>query len=517
MRPRRAPWRALFIAALAIAFAGVIVTSSASAARPRSQAAPAATFPAPTWTDTVGPIALTSPTVARIDGVSAVIFASESGYIYVVNAETGESLPGWPEPVDIAPGVPTAVESSPTVAYLDGRKGPPSIIVGAGSTYVADQEGGVIAFNADGTVRFKFLTRAVFSEWPGTAGGRYRNSVFSTPAVGDLTGDGEQDVVFGSYDHRLYALNADGHLLPGFPVDTQDTIWSSPALFHVRGKPNADDIFIGGDASGDHGCYGGFVYDFSVTPHGPVTEWRHCEDQTIWSSPAVGVINASGAPVVVVGTGFGYKPPYKPGTDRVYAYYAATGRRVPGWPVKTAGPTFGSPAIGVLAGQTTPSVVDTSWCVSCTSGGGQSMVYAWNGSGRLIWSQTLAGADDFSSPVLVSLTGSGGNDVLVGSPNGLYPLDGANGAFLFGTNAANAINTDSMQNAVAVAYVPGTGPGSGWRLFEACGGPEQEIATGLLIDYPLPVAPGSVPAWPMWRQDPAHLGVAASTIPRRKR
>ena len=380
----------------------------AASTRARPRASSPVSFPTPTWTDTVGPIALSSPTIATIDGVSAVIFGSESGYLYVVNALTGKNLPGWPEPVDIAPGVPTAVESSPTVAYLDGPKQSPSIIVGAGSTYIADQEGGVIAFNANGTVRFKFLSRAVFEEWPGTSGGNYRNSVFSTPAVGDLTGDGQLDIVFGSYDHRLYALDSEGNLLPGFPIDTQDTIWSSPALFHVRGKPLADDIFIGGDASGDHGCYGGFVYDFTITKRGPKTEWRHCEQQTIWSSPAVGVINSSGQPAVVVGTGFGWKPPYKPGTDRVYAYYAATGRRVPGWPVKTAGPTFGSPAIGVLAGQTTPSVVDTSWCLSCTPSGSESMVYAWNGSGQQIWSQTLGGPNDFSSPVLVDLTGSGG-------------------------------------------------------------------------------------------------------------
>ncbi|MGA8295817.1 MAG: hypothetical protein WB770_02120 [Acidimicrobiales bacterium] len=445
------------------------------------------------------------------------IFGSESGYLYVVNALNGANLPGWPQPIDVAPGVPTAVESSPTVAYLDGPRKPPSIIVGAGSTYIADQEGGIIAFNANGSVRFKFLTRATFTEWPGTAGSRYRNSVFSTPAVGDLTGDGALDIVFGSYDHRLYALNGQGKLVPGFPIDTQDTIWSSPALFHVRGKPHADDIFIGGDASGYHHCFGGFVYDFTITRHGPRRMWMRCEQQTIWSSPAVGVINSSGAPAVVVGTGFGWTPPYKPGTDRLYAYYAASGRRVPGWPVKTAGPSFGSPAIGTLSGQTTPSVVDTSWCLSCTSNGGESMIYAWNGSGTQIWSETLSGPNDFASPVLVDLTGSGGNDVLVGSSNGLYPLDGQNGAFLYGTSEDNPINTASDLNAVAVAHVAGSGPASGWRMFEAAGGPQQVTATGRLFDYPLPVVPGTPPPWPMWRQDPAHLGVATTTIPRQKR
>ena len=35
------------------------------------------------------------------------------------------------------------------------------------------------------------------------------------------------------------------------------------------------------------------------------------------------------------------------------------------------------------------------------------MVYAWQGSGKLVWSQTLIGPNDFASPVLVDLTGSG--------------------------------------------------------------------------------------------------------------
>ena len=140
------------------------------------------------------------------------------------------------------------------------------------------------------------------------------------------------------------------------------------------------------------------------------------------------------------------------------------------------------------------------------------MVYAWQGNGKLAWSQALVGPNDFSSPVLVDLTGSGGNDVVVGSSTGLFPLDGSNGSFLFGTDAGAGINTASDLNAVAVADIPGTGPGSGWHLFEACGGPQQVTPTGRLIDYPL-TTPATAPPWPMWRENSAHQGVALSTLP----
>ena len=475
-------------------------------------------FPAPTWVDTVGPLALSSPTTGVLDGQPVVAFGSESGYLYVVNARTGANLPGWPQPVELAPGAPSAIESSPTFAYLDGPDRPPLIVVGAGSTYVANQQGGLVAFHPDGTVAFEFHTQDVFNEWKPTGKpGGYDNGIISTPAVGDVTGSGQLDLVFGSWDHELYALTAAGKLVPGFPVNNLDTIWSSPALVHLRGAAGTEDIIVGSDASGRGGCYGGFLTDYTYQHGGPHMVWQHCMNQTIWSSPAVGVIDATGQPAVVVGTGFGEPPPYKSDSYHLFAFYAATGQPVPGWPVTTSGPSFGSPAIGMLPGSTTPAVVDTSWCTACSSGpngAGTSEVSAWASDGKLLWTQRLGGADDLSSPVLVDLTGTGVNDVLVGSGDGMVPLSGSDGSFMFGTSATNAINPCSMLNTAAVDDVPGTGPGSGWHVFEACGGPHQVTGTGTLYDYPLPATPATPPPWPSWRGgDANHDGVATWSLP----
>jgi len=467
-------------------------------------------FPAPTWTDTIGPVAISSPTVDTIDGTQVVMFGSENGYLYVVNATTGEPMPGWPQPVDIAPGVPTAIESTPTLAYVNGPKKPPIILIGAGSTYVAHQQGGLVAFSTTGRLVFRFNTLDIFNEWDGGASpDGYREGVIATPVVGDITGNGQKDIVFGSWDHRLYALNARGHLVRGFPIDTQDTIWSSAALFHVRGTRQRLDIFVGGDATGVAHCYGGFLYDITYTRNRPRIVWRRCENQTIWSSPAVGVITADGRPSVVVGTGFGELPPYRTSSYRLFAFSADSGRRLPGWPVKTTGPTFGSPAIGTLPNSTLPDVVDVSWCASCTaSKSGVSEVRAFSGTGALLWSQQLEGANDFSSPIITDLLGNGNNDVLIGSSNGLYPLDGATGQYLFGTTFSQSLTNCSIQDAPAVANIAGTGPGTGWRLFVICGGPKQITPIGRLISYPLPYAPAIAPPWPMWRGNPGHTGVA---------
>ncbi|MCU1491177.1 MAG: repeat-containing protein [Acidimicrobiaceae bacterium] len=515
---RRRPGRRVLAALTALASAtGLAVVAGPGSVGASSHVAPkdgVTPFPAPAWVDTVGSVALSSPTTGTIGGQSVIAFGTESGYLYVMNAQTGAELPGWPQPVEPQDGVPTAVESSPTIAYLDGPSAPPTIIVGAGSTYVAHQQGGLVAFNANGTVRFRFQTQDVFGEWNNaTTPDGYREAVFSTPAIGDVTGNGEQDIVFGSWDHRLYALTPQGRLVKGFPLDTQDTIWSSPALYHLRGSSRTEDIIVGGDASGRAGCYGGFLTDYTYRQGAPQIVWQHCENQTIWSSPAIGVINTTGRPAVVVGTGFGETPPYKSASFQMFAFYGDNGSAVPGWPVATAGPAFGSPAIGTLAGSNTPDIVDTSWCTTCTANGGSSMVYAWNGYGQQVWSQTLAQPNDFASPVLADLTGSGGNDVVVGSSGGLYALDGSNGAFMFGGSQSSPINSCSVLNSVAVENVPGSGAGSGWHLFEACGGPKEVTATGYLYDYPLPATPGSVPPWPAWRGGAGQFGFASSTLP----
>lgn len=466
-------------------------------------------FPAPTWTDTIGPVAISSPTVATINGTQVVMFGSENGYLYVVNATTGEPMPGWPQPVDIAPGVPTAIESTPTLAYMNGPTRPPIILVGAGSTYVAHQQGGLFAFSTTGHLVFRFNTRDIFNEWDGGASpDGFHEGVIATPVVGDITGSGQMDIVFGSWDHRLYALNARGRLVRGFPLNTQDTIWSSAALFHVRGPKQRRDIFVGGDATGFAHCSGGFLYDVTYARNRPQIVWKRCENQTIWSSPVVGVITADGRPSVVVGTGFGKMPPYLSSSYQLFAFSAKRGRRLPGWPVKTSGPTFGSPAIGTLAGSTLPEVVDVSWCTKCSaSKNGASEVHAFSGTGELLWTQQLEGEKDFSSPIIADLLGNGSNDVLVGSSNGLYPLDGATGQYLFGTTFSQSLTNCSIQDAPAIADIAGTGPGTGWRLFVICGGPKQITPTGRLLSYPLPFAPAVTPPWPMWRGNPDHIGV----------
>jgi hypothetical protein len=496
----------LLAAAGALGLATAIVSPAVAASSPAACSAASGhdiTWPAASWvTCLAGAIAQSSPTVADWDGQTLVAVGDENGVLHVLNAATGAELPGWPRRLAAPPGA-VAIEGNPTIAFLDGPRRPPSIIVGAASTWVDNTAREVETFRLNGTVRFLFHVGAA----PGTAVG-----VISTPAVGPLTASSRPDIVFGSWDHYLYALTPSGRLLPGFPINNADTVWSSPALYQVPGT-RGDSIFIGADAHGWHGCFGGWVSDYRYLAGTPRLIWQHCESQTIWSSPAVGVINSTGRAAVVVGTGF-YWQPFPAGTDRLYAYYADNGAPVPGWPVRTSGPSLGSPAIGVINSSGTPAVVDTSWvCAGLSNAScqtpGVSRMTAWSGAGRKLWSDVLHGPTDFASPVLVPLRGQAFNDVLVGSGAGLYAVSGATGDYLFGTSFVNQAIDPGCRvfNTVAVADVLGAGAGSGWSVIEACGGPAAFNYPGKIVSYRLPVTPEAWPAWPMFHQGPAHDGV----------
>jgi hypothetical protein len=62
------------------------------------------------------------------------------------------------------------------------------------------------------------------SGWPQYS----RRGFFSSPAVEDLDGDGRLEIVIGSDAGKLLAWHPDGQPVAGFPVDLGYTLWASP-------------------------------------------------------------------------------------------------------------------------------------------------------------------------------------------------------------------------------------------------------------------------------------------------
>ena len=432
-----------------------------------------------------------SPTLGELSVGRVVLSADMQGWLRALRSDGSVA---WRVPVDPRAGIRSAVESSPAVGDLDGVAGN-EVVVGAGSIHppFARQDGGVVSFRGDGSVRWRWI--APDRRTPGGAPDGYGDAIVSSPAIGDVDGDGINDVVFGGLDQQIWALRGtDGAVVPGFPFEQTDTVFSSPALYDVDGDGSYE-IFIGGDASHNPavpGTYNGGVLRALKAGGGRVVQlWRFNTPDIVASSPAIGDINGDGRKEVVFGSGGFWNPP---DNRRMWAVHLDNGSLVPGWPQGTDGMVFGSPALGdVIPGD----------------GGRQEVVvgdvlgrlYAWRGNGALAWKSDPGQDNDtfYSGPSIADLDGDGDQDVAIG-----YGFAGA--LLVRGTDGALMRRVVGGPFASEVTPLIADFPGVGRRLFVAGWDPRiADFASGALTAFEL--APTTAPAaWPTFRGDPRHLG-----------
>lgn len=428
-------------------------------------------------------------------GHKSLVFGTAGHYVYVVNYD-GTVAPGFPVTV------PSEVTMSPAVGDLDGD-GQPEIVVGYGSTFEGPTApGGVRVLRRNGTVLW---TKPAFDfNEDGVP-----EAVVSSPAIGDLDGDGAPEVCWGGVDGRVHVVNgATGAYKPGWPIFVRDSILSSPALHDIDGDGRLD-VVVGVDAhlegppynTPDGGCLHVYRYDGSEVPGFP-----RCIDQVFYSSPAVGDINGDGRPEIVIGTGTFYP-------NRTHAVYAftCTGDQAAGWPVAVEGEVFTSPALGDLDGDGKPEVVVTD---NNTPPSTSFHLYAFKGDGTLLFKRTpksffghTANAGD---PLIADVHGDSAPEILLAtnteicvfsktgvqlSDDGTHPP----GSFSYYTNTAlAAIAVGDMENdndkieVVAVSGEPFPSP------------------TRVRVFVWNPKAP-STPPWGQFHQNEKRTGILPGT------
>lgn len=166
------------------------------------------------------------------DGRDEMIIGDSGGLLHAYRPD-GTEIAGWPAAINPAPlqtgsaghvsgALPGVVRASlargaPALSDLD-NDGKPEVVV-------ADYEGRVYVFQADGSLRPGFPVRTE----PNYSVPAARNSanrvhwaISANPAVGDLDGDGVKEIVAGAQDRHVYAWHADGSKLAGWPVLLRD-------------------------------------------------------------------------------------------------------------------------------------------------------------------------------------------------------------------------------------------------------------------------------------------------------
>ncbi len=191
-----------------------------------------------------------SPALADLDGDGAreIVVADGDGRVHAFSLG-GEELSGWPvqmEPLRMAvnhadsPGwqalgpAPASTLSHLAVGDLDGD--------GRDEVVAATLSGGLWAWHSDGQVVEGF---PVYHPAVELVGEDYLidDGWFSAPALGDIDGDGDLEIVIGGMDQWVYIFQNDGTDLPGWPVlvghpdypDLRTRIIASPALGDLTG------------------------------------------------------------------------------------------------------------------------------------------------------------------------------------------------------------------------------------------------------------------------------------------
>lgn len=474
-----------------------------------------------------------SPVLADIngDGKLEIIAVTNKGFVVAVG-HNGAKL--WEK--DIAgpfgmSGGSHEIHARPAVADLDGD-GHVEIVVAAGTLNPnVCTQGGVIVLDRQGNVKPGWPLLAADEEVP-PAG--CRDTIISSPALGDLDNDGDLEIVVGGFDKRIYAIHHDGSLMANYPPDSvlsnrfptwpnirgklADNMWGSPALADIDGDGYLDIIMSTGEGNFD-ASHGGNAGDWSC-PYELPPGWAsgYCGGslyvidrfgnnlpgfpryslEALNSSPAVADVNGDGKPEIFVGTGdfyYTHSPSRPTHGFRLYGY-DSEGNDLPGWGggKQVGGTVTVSPSIGNITGDSQPEIVVIA---------SDKKVYAWHANGSSVSGFPMTPRDlfgrnsgNYNTPmgiVLADYDGDGLMEIIFSQSGNVNVVDG-NGAQLTATGFPGNVKPlyyadGQLLNTPAVGDIDGDG--------------KLELVAANSKLYAWKLSDSSDKAdWPMFKRDP---------------
>lgn len=260
------------------------------------------------------------------------------------------------------------------------------------------------------------FTRTYASVAPSSLGAYYTDrygvghNVYSSPAVGDVTGDGVLDLVAGEANGYLYVYRAtDGAFERRIQVDPHPgTIVSSPSLVDLNRDGRLDIVvgFMPQDERAVTRTIGGFDGKTGSVLFSKSTCADTMRPCNVFSTVAVGDVDGDGAPDIVATS-----------QDQYLHAWRTNGADLPGFPVHLYDTTWSSPSIADLDKDGTAEIVvisdlDTNVCQNvpaahCTPGQYGSMVRVIESTGVVSDQKVIQGEITISSPAVGDITGDG--------------------------------------------------------------------------------------------------------------
>ncbi len=351
------------------------------------------------FTGVGGEFAPSGPVLADLDGeegleiIASLLSPQREIHIY---DHTGQMLPGWPRAL-----LNSWNWAPPSVGDVDGD-GQPEVVVN-------DLGGRTFVWNADGT---ELRDGDGDPATDGVLVARPEGWGFSSPALQDLDGDGAAEIIFGtSYDNDqngLLAYDSTGEQVRGFPVATGvEKIICSPAVADLDGDGQHEIIFF---------TTGRKLYvvrdDGSAYPGFPVSH-PGAYDATLGApSPGVGDLDGDGQLEIVW--------PVNSGTFRLDLVVVDTGiddgtagEFLSGWPVELPASTEASPVVGDIDGDGVPDIIQP---IGNSETDTPDRIYALSADGSVIAGFPIRlDGHPRSTPVLCDLEGDGDVDIVYGS------------------------------------------------------------------------------------------------------
>ncbi len=211
----------------------------------------------------------------------------------------------------------------------------------------------------------------------------------SSPAVGDIDGDGNNEIIIASNDNRIYAYNKDGSYVKGWPIDIGYRLENSPAVCDLN-NDGKDEIIVGGGILDSVTLY---IFNGDGSSFKPGI-WPKTDCSYPLTSPIIEDIDNDGHYEIGIGCS----------NNKVY-FWKLDGAILPGWPVSVNSPVC--IAAADLNGNSQAKIV-------ISGSGGTINIFNEDGTIMNGWPQTPGGSI-LSGAALADIDADGKTEIIVGT------------------------------------------------------------------------------------------------------